>query len=864
MRKLKAFRFAHWLVLLVGLGITLLAWESARNDASKRLQEEFDFRVNQTVSRIEKRVQDVKLILRGTVGLFTASSVVTRQEFKAYIESIQIEKNYPGIRSVAVSKLIAAKDREPFERLARAGGTSDYRIWPEGEREQYAPVLYLEPASEQNRAVLGYDVYSESLRRHAMEQARDSGRSAITDKIVLVTAGEKETQGDFLVFAPQYRNGAARETQEQRQANLVGWVQLAFRMDDMVRGIMGDTMGPFFGSISLNIFAGESQSEKSLVYQSETGKAKAYARPEAKYQASRVIPFSNKTFTVTTYSTPAFEGRINDTKSVAILIVGVVTSVLISLLVWQLSSGNRRAIMLARRMNHDLITREKRYRQMFEDNATIAYILDPVTGKIIDVNEVAAKFWGYSVAELRTMNIAAINISPADEIQTSLQQQVEEGNSGQFTARHRLKNGEIRDVEIYRSTLTTQESTCIYCIVHDVTRRKQAEKALLESQEKLRVTIETAMDAVVQMDERGMVIDWNTRAEITFGWSRQQAIGQPLIDIIIPALYHIAYMEGVKQFVEGEEGLVRHSHFEVTAMNKDGREFPIEVAITTIVNSDGSVEYCAFMHDITERKKSENALRRARIELENRVFERTAELVRANRRLNSEITERSQTQEALQQSQEMLRQLVAHQDRIREGERKRIAREIHDELGQHLLVLRIDVSMLGHTEAEHPKLEERVGAILQHIDITMKSVRAIINNLRPSVLDLGLYAALEWQAEEFQRRSGIACELVADDEDLELDDSVATVLFRILQEALTNVLRHAKASRVRIELQRKPHYLIMTIADNGIGMMQAGKGEQRSFGLVGIRERLHILGGELSVDSSSHGTVLTVSLPVDD
>ena len=139
------------------------------------------------------------------------------------------------------------------------------------------------------------------------------------------------------------------------------------------------------------------------------------------------------------HSTPAFEARINDTKSIAILVFGVVASVLLALLVWQLSRGSQRAIRLARRMNHTLLTREMRYRQMFEDNASIAYILEPETGKIIDANEVAAKFWGYSVAELRTMNIADINLSPADELQTSLQQQIADGNPGQFIFRQRRK-----------------------------------------------------------------------------------------------------------------------------------------------------------------------------------------------------------------------------------------------------------------------------------------------------------------------------------------------------------------------------------------------------------------------------------------
>ena len=351
-------------------------------------------------------------------------------------------------------------------------------------------------------------------------------------------------------------------------------------------------------------------------------------------------------------------------------------------------------------------------------------------------------------------------------------------------------------------------------------------------------------------------------AKKIFGWARDEVIGQSLVDLVVPASQRSAYETGMKKFVEGDDEGIKHSFFEIEARHRDGREFPTEVVITTLTNAEGKVQYCAFMHDITDRKRAENALRKARIELENRVFERTAELVRANRRLQSEIVERTEAQEALQASQEMLRQLVAHQDRIRETERKRIAREIHDELGQHLLVLRIDVTMLGRTDAHDPKMHEKVEGILQHIDETMRSVRAIINNLRPSVLDLGLYAALEWQTQEFQRRSGIICDLIASDEDLDLDDNVATVLFRILQEALTNVLRHAKATYVKVELQQEQGNLIMTISDNGIGIKESKKAEQSSFGLVGIKERLHILGGQFHVDSGDHGTTLIVTVPL--
>lgn len=229
------------------------------------------------------------------------------------------------------------------------------------------------------------------------------------------------------------------------------------------------------------------------------------------------------------------------------------------------------------------------------------------------------------------------------------------------------------------------------------------------------------------------------------------------------------------------------------------------------------------------------------------------------------INERRQAEEALRQSQEELRQLASYQERIKEDERKRIAREIHDELGQNLLALRIDIAMLhARTGSTHPKLNRKVHSVLDHIDSTMKAMRAIINNLRPTVLDLGLNAAIEWQVKEFQRRTGIACELVMSDKELVVDDNRATALFRILQESLNNVFRHARATKARIELCRKDDRLFMTVADNGVGIFPGCRRKANSFGLVGIKERISTLGGELSIDTAKdEGTALTVSIPVD-
>jgi PAS domain S-box-containing protein len=230
-----------------------------------------------------------------------------------------------------------------------------------------------------------------------------------------------------------------------------------------------------------------------------------------------------------------------------------------------------------------------------------------------------------------------------------------------------------------------------------------------------------------------------------------------------------------------------------------------------------------------------------------------------------DVTERKHNVEALKRSHELLRELTAHQDRIKEVERKRIAREIHDELGQTMLALRIDVSMLDtRTAQSHPKINERVRSVLYHIDATVKTIRTIINNLRPAVLDLGLTAAVEWQVGEFSRRSAIVCELVMDASEYTLSDARATTLFRILQESLTNVIRHANATKVRIELYEDANNLVMKIADNGVGIDPDDRNKADSFGLVGIEERVLALEGQFTIDSApDSGTTLTIFIPLE-
>ncbi|MES2739958.1 MAG: sensor histidine kinase [Pseudomonadota bacterium] len=233
------------------------------------------------------------------------------------------------------------------------------------------------------------------------------------------------------------------------------------------------------------------------------------------------------------------------------------------------------------------------------------------------------------------------------------------------------------------------------------------------------------------------------------------------------------------------------------------------------------------------------------------------------RQLQQERIARQGAEESRRAFQSQLCQLRKRQEHIKQEERVRIARDIHDDLGQHLMALKIDVSMLHlTTRGAHPFVSHGLGLVEHHIDLTIKSLRAIINDLRPIGLEAGLKAAVEHQLAQFSRISAVRCDLHADHAVFEAGAGAAIdcAVFRILQESLSNIARHARATEVRIALQRDAQALSMTISDNGVGM--AG-GARRGCGLLGIGDRVAAVAGRLHIDSApGRGTTVSVAIPL--
>jgi signal transduction histidine kinase len=229
------------------------------------------------------------------------------------------------------------------------------------------------------------------------------------------------------------------------------------------------------------------------------------------------------------------------------------------------------------------------------------------------------------------------------------------------------------------------------------------------------------------------------------------------------------------------------------------------------------------------------------------------------------LSQRKQEEDEFHRSSEQLRELSARLQSIREEERTHIARAIHDELGQTLTGLKMDVAWLQrHLDGQQPALLEKTQAMSGLIDATIKTVRQISTELRPGILDdLGLVATIEWQLQEFQTRTGIETKLISSPEETRLDADGATTVFRIFQEILTNVTRHAQATQVEVDLEETAAFLTLRVQDNGRGITESEIHDPKSIGLLGIQERARLRAGEVHFyGRPGKGTTVTVRLPL--
>ncbi|MEP7152203.1 MAG: CHASE3 domain-containing protein [Nitrospira sp.] len=360
----------------------------------------------------------------------------------------------------------------------------------------------------------------------------------------------------------------------------------------------------------------------------------------------------------------------------------------------------------------------------------------------------------------------------------------------------------------------------------DITDRKAVDERLREINDRLTALVHASPVGIVSLDAEGLCRLWNPAAEKIYGWREEEVLGRPLPTVAPEQSNEHRFLR--ERVMEDKA----FTDLEVVRYRKDGT--PVYTSLSTAPLRDPNGTICGLLG------------------------------------LMVDMTQRKQVELQLSQSRDQLRALMTRLHSAREEEGTRIAREVHDELGQAMTSLKLDLSWVARrlslpdTADSRAQMLERIQGAMRQLDGTIQSVRAIATALRPSVLDeLGLAAALDWQTRDFEKRTGIRCEWSMPSVPIPIGPDQSTAIFRIYQEILTNVVRHAQASTIHIRLDISAGWLVFEVSDNGLGIPASTLAHSNSLGLLGMRERATQWGGDLSIQGTpGKGTTVTVRLPV--
>ena len=465
---------------------------------------------------------------------------------------------------------------------------------------------------------------------------------------------------------------------------------------------------------------------------------------------------------------------------------------------------------------------EERFGQMFRlspDGIVVTTVSD---GRVIEANDAMLRILGRERNDVigRTVTDLGIWRDQFEHKAMVALPAMTPGGIRQYEHAVRTPEGEKRDLLARTTKIDLQGDSVLLSMVRDITDGRRSQRLLEESEKRLAKMIEGSPEAItIASIEEGTFMLVNPAAERLSGYTREEMIGKSAVGLS----FWPDPEERNRLVADVQRQETVHAR-EIRLRRKDGKVRDV-LCSAALIDFEGGKFLMFQGMDITERKNAEKDLR---------------------------------------QHQELLRELSAHHETVREEERAHIAREIHDEMGQALTALKMDMSVIGLESAKSaPKTAKEIQGLKGRVDDIIQLVRDVAAALRPSALDLGILSGIEWLVDEFQRRSGIRCEVKVEDGEIHLKEDRSIVLFRILQESLTNISRHAKASNVEIRLRSNATHVRLDVKDDGRGFDVEAARKKKTFGLLGIRERVIMLHGTVNITSvPGEGTQVSVSIPL--
>ena len=494
-----------YFILLLCLALTVIIWRVSSNFIQARAQERYLNRTEEITSDITNRIQDYVMVLRGSAALFAGSKEVTRTEWRTYVEHFGASKTFPGIQGLGFSKIIQPAELAQHIQQVRAEGFPSYTVRPPGERDVYTSIIFLEPFDLRNQRAFGYDMFSEPVRRAAMEYARDSDTPSISGQVKLVQETMQDVQSGFLIYFPVYRLGLSIENVEGRRAAILGYVYSPFRVSNFMQGIYPIPVS----DIDIQIYDGTELSISNLIYSNKSVALNENVTPD--FSSRRIIDLYGHKWTLVFTTLPLFESTVDRFQSGGILIIGIVISVFAFLYVRTQENTRERALALAQEITVDLRKREEElsnseamWHGLVNANPESVYLLN-TSGVILAANVTIAQRLSLDVQGMIGMNIFDL-LPPtvAIERKKRMDQVVASGMPIRFED---IRGGRNIDNYIQPIFDGKGELTWLAVLGIDITERKEASDVSLQKER---------FEAIIDAAKLG-TWDWNVQTgEVVF------------------------------------------------------------------------------------------------------------------------------------------------------------------------------------------------------------------------------------------------------------------------------------------------------------------------------------------------------------
>ncbi len=483
-----------WGLLALCLALTLVWWKYSDNESMDHARERFEFRASEICLALDARVHAYELSLRGGLALLSSVENIRRSQWRDYVRTLGLQQNYPGIQGMGYSPVVPSTGKDQHIEAMRRQGFPEYAIRPPGERPVYTPVIYLEPADALNKLAVGYDTFSEPVRRTAIERARDTGQPSITGKITLVQETTQDVQAGFIMFLPFYALGAPVSTVEERRLAITGYINAPFRMNDFMRGLKGKDLS----DLGLEIFDGVDMADHARMYRNEDSTSASSSGRKPWFTSVRHIEPFGHPWTVRFQSRPVFEAEIDQRFPRLILGAGL----FLSLLLFLIAFIQAIAVVRSNRMTIALRESEERYRSVVEYQTEVITRIKP-DGTIFFSNPGACRFFGKNEEDLIGSKWQPLAVpEDVEAVGQQLAHLTVENPIETLEKRFFNAVGQVRWMKFITRALFGEDGALreILCVGHDFTDRKLAEIELHQTNEQLTSTSARAQEMAAKAE----------------------------------------------------------------------------------------------------------------------------------------------------------------------------------------------------------------------------------------------------------------------------------------------------------------------------------------------------------------------------